>query len=238
MRYFCNRVVLVSVIWAFLSMPSLSQNIMRFEQYQNVNHKEPYIYQIEANTGTLLYFGSRHSYDPDDPQLDTLINRFNRFAPDMVLTEAFPHTQLMLFYTLNQVAQNQGQRPSLNFSALVPKYLASLKQRFNLNGPTIIETFEKAVQRLQTDVNDWQRIARHYFYPGPQDPEHFTNRISTDSNIFRDRHHVNVITQAVKKGQKVFIIVGSAHAVMQEPKFAQFWVRNKEETYGNIVTGP
>lgn len=248
----------------------MSQDIMSFEQYQKIDHEEPYIYQIDANNGKLLYFGSRHSFDFDDPQMDTLMHRFIQFAPDIVITEAFPDkfdysltkheaiktsgefgltwkladeqglpihsieptrdkeveylthqgwsdTQLMLYFTLKQVSQSQNQQQSLDFSALVPKYLASLKERFDLNGPVTLEDFEKAVQRLLPDVKDWQSISQHYFYPGPQDPAFFTNRISTDSNIFRDNYHVEVITEAVQKGQKVFVIVGSAHAVMQEP---------------------
>ena len=243
---------------------------MSFERYQKIDHKEPYIYRIESNTGKLLYFGSRHSFDPNDPQLDTLAHKFKQFAPDIVITEAFPEkfdyslnkqeaiktngefgliwkiveeqnipicsieptrekeveylkqqewpdSQLILYYTLKQVAQSHDQQHSLDFSILVPKYLATLKQRFDLNGPTTLEAFEKAVLSLLPNVKDWQSISQQYFYPGPQDPEYFTNRISTDSNIFRDNHHVKVITEAVQEGQKVFVLVGSAHAVMQEP---------------------
>lgn len=241
---------------------------MSFEQYQKIDHEEPYIYQVESNSGTLLYFGSRHSFDPGDPQMDTLDLRLNQFAPNIVLTEAFPEnfdyslnrkeairnsgefgltwklskalnipvysveperekevnylksqgwsdTQIILYYTLKQVSQSQGQ--NVPFADLLPKYLASLKQRFNLDGPVTLEAFEDSVKDLLPSVENWKSIPQYYFYPGPQDPEYFTNRISTDSNIFRDKFHVTIITEAIQKGQKVFVIVGSAHAVMQEP---------------------
>lgn len=269
------KTLLIKVIFGhafllLLTAPLLSQDIMSFEQYQKVDHEEPYIYRIESNSGTLLYFGSRHSFDPSDPQMDSLTQAFNQFAPDVVITESFPKkfdyslnkleaiktngefgltwklaneqnipihsiepekgkevdylknqgwtdTQLMLFYTLRQVAQSHEQQQSENLSALVPEYLTSLKQRFGLNGPTTLEAFENAVKKLLPSVRNWKTIPTFYFYPGPQDPEYFTNRIATDSNIFRDKYHVEVITEAVQKGQKVFVIVGSAHAVMQEP---------------------
>lgn len=268
MRDFLNKIICVGVICYFLPTYSFSQEIMSFEVYQKIDHEEPYIYQVESNSGALLYFGSRHSFDPGDPQMDTLDLRLNQFAPDIVLTEAFPEnfdyslnrkeairnsgefgltwklskalnipvysveperekevnylknqgwsdTQIILYYTLKQVSQSQEQ--NVPFADLLPKYLASLKQRFNLDGPVTLEAFEDSVKDLLPSVENWKSIPQYYFYPGPQDPEYFTNRISTDSNIFRDKFHVTVIAEAVQKGQKVFVIVGSAHAVMQEP---------------------
>ena len=167
MNNFWNKVAFFSVIWFFLSVPSLAQDLMSYEQYQQIDHGEPYIYQIELNTWKLLYFGSRHSFDPQDQQMDTLAQKFKQFAPDIVITEAFPEnfdfsldmeeaiknsgefgltwkladeqnipiqsmeptrkkevehlkhqgwsdTQLMLYYTLRQVAQSQDQRDSLD----------------------------------------------------------------------------------------------------------------------------
>ena len=56
-----------------------------------------------------------------------------------------------------------------------------------------------------------------YFYPGPQDPSYFTNEVATESNHFRDQYHVKLLEEAVRSSKRVFAIVGSAHAVMQEP---------------------
>ena len=266
---FSFAVFLVSVYLSVLSTQLHAQNIMSYEQYQKIDHAEPYIYEIESNIAALLVFGSRHSFDPRDPQMNTLVSVLNRFAPDLILTEAFPKKfdyslnqqeairtsgefgltwklaneqsipvyslepereteieylkqqgwsdiQLMLYYTLRQVAQSQSRRQLLDFSKLVPQYLNSLEQRYNLNGPTAIEAFEEAVEKLLPSVENWQKISLRYFYPGPQEPEYFTNRISTDSNKYRDRHHVIIINEAVQKWQKVFVVTGSAHAVMQE----------------------
>jgi len=257
------------VVLLLFTGPLPAQEIMSYEQYQRFEHKEPYIIRLQSHAGTLLYFGSRHSFDPDDPQMDTLSRVFSDFSPDVVYTEAFPEqidslsrpeaikrsgefgltwklagendipvyslepdradevaylqmqiwsdTQIVLFYTLRQVAQSHQQQLSMDLSIVVPKYLTSLNQRFGLTGPTTIEEFEQAVNRLLPGVDNWQTIPGSYFYPGPQDPEYFTNRIATDSNIFRDRHHVNMITEAVQEGKKVFAVAGSTHAVMQEP---------------------
>jgi len=61
------------------------------------------------------------------------------------------------------------------------------------------------------------RVRTSRFGPGPQDPAGLTNRLYTASNRFRDRSHVQLIGEAVSAGERVFVVAGSAHAVMQEP---------------------
>lgn len=242
---------------------------MSFEEYQSVEHPEPYIYILESDSGALLYFGSRHSFNPEDPQMEQLEKAWKTFKPEVAYAEGgeleidslnrkeligrygefglawmlarqdgisvrsldpsresevkylrdegWSGEQLMLFYTLRQVAQSQQQQISVDFSEVVPKYLNSLVQRFGLEGPTTIDDFEDAVARLLPDVHDWKTIAMTYFYPGPQNPSHFTNEIATESNIFRDQYHADLLKKAVLSGKRVFAIAGSAHAVMQEP---------------------
>ena len=101
-----------------------------------------------------------------------------------------------------------------------------MKQRFGLDGPTTIEEFEEFVQQLLPSVIDWQKISVSYFYPGPQSPEYFTNKIATDSNIFRDKYHVGLFSRAIQAGRKVFAVVGSAHVVMQEPALRSMFGQN------------
>jgi len=125
--------------------------------------------------------------------------------------------QIILFYTLRQVSQSYQQQVDIDLETLLPQYLSSLKQRFGLNGPETIEGYSQLVHKLLPDVDNWKEIEQQYFYPGPQNPERFTNRISTDSNQFRDQYHADLIADALKNGKRVFVIAGSAHAVMQEP---------------------
>lgn len=258
------------VVALILGTPVRAQTVMSFEEYQAVDHSEPYVYRIEADSGALLYFGSRHSFDPEDPQMDTLRRVWNAFEPDVAFTEGtevssidtlsrtdlirrygevgmtwhlaqrdgvpvrtldpsrkaeidhlmqkgWTGEQLMLFYTLRQVAQSQDQEVSVELTEVVPKYLTSLAERFPLQGPTTLAQFEAAVARHLPDVQNWTALSRSYFYPGPQDPSYFTNKISTDSNQFRDQHHADLLIEAVRSGKRVFAIAGSAHAVMQEP---------------------
>lgn len=253
----------------FAGVSVRAQQIMSFEAYQSLDHSEPYIYQITADSGALLYFGSRHSFDPTDSQITKIQEAWKTFRPDVAFTEGgmlsvdslsqteaierygefgmtrllakrdsvpvrsldpdrgseitylrnrgWSDEQLMLFYTLRQVAQSQSQQVTVNLSEAVPKYLASLVQRFSMQGPTTVSEFEQSVERLLPDVQNWREISMAYFYPGPQDQTFFTNEIATESNQFRDLYHVELLKNAVLSGIRVFAIAGSAHAVMQEP---------------------
>lgn len=257
------------VLIAWIRGPVQAQDIMSFEAYQALDHPEPYILRLRTDAGALLYFGSRHSFEPTDPQMEQLDEVWTAFRPEVVYTEGgeplgealsrteaierygevgltwflaqrdsvpvrsldpsrgaeitylqgqgWEDAQLMLFYTLRNVAQSQSQQVTVDLAEAAPRYLASLTQRFDLEGPTTLAAFEEAVARLLPSVPDWTTIPMRYFYPGPQNPSYFTNEIATASNQFRDRHHVRLLEQAVRAGARVFAIAGSAHVVMQEP---------------------
>lgn len=63
--------------------------ILSFAAYQEVEHEEPYIYEVSAQgrPEALLYFGSRHTFDSEDEQLGQLARRWEEFRPTLVLTE-------------------------------------------------------------------------------------------------------------------------------------------------------
>lgn len=264
---FSVRVNLIALL--LFGAPVQAQQIMSFEEYRSLNHAEPFTYRLETDSGALLYFGSRHSFDPTDPQVDQIEEAWNAFQPDVAYAEGgelsieslsrkqaverygefgvtwllarrdgvparsldpsraaeiaylkkhgWSDEQLMLFFALRQVAQSQNQRVSIDLTEALPQYLNSLVQRFDLQGPTTLVQFEDTVGRLLPDVQTWKAIPTSYFYPGPQDPNYFTNEIATESSRFRDQYHVDLLVEAVRSGKRVFAISGSAHAVMQEP---------------------
>lgn len=76
---------------ALCAVPTLlrAQEIMGYEEYQRMEHEEPYILRVCAaeGNGELLYFGSRHSNDPKDSQMDQIARSFDAVLPDLALTE-------------------------------------------------------------------------------------------------------------------------------------------------------
>jgi hypothetical protein len=53
--------------------------LMSLDQYYKFDHVAPYTYIIKKNGQCLYYFGSRHSYDPLNPQFEDIRNFFNDF---------------------------------------------------------------------------------------------------------------------------------------------------------------
>lgn len=65
------------------------------------------------------------------------------------------------------------------------------------------------------DADDWRVLPASVTWPGRSDT--FLNEVSTTVNRFRDEHMVAVLATLLDRGERVFAVVGSSHAVMQEP---------------------
>ncbi len=61
--------------------------LMTPERYSQIEHKRPYIYELQIGESKLTYVGFGHSYDPSNPAYIQLINKFNEAHPDLVLVE-------------------------------------------------------------------------------------------------------------------------------------------------------
>jgi hypothetical protein len=64
-----------------------SAELMTFEEYVRIKHDVPYILELSTAKGALLYFGSRHTYDPGDPQVRQIEALWRGFRPDVALFE-------------------------------------------------------------------------------------------------------------------------------------------------------
>lgn len=61
--------------------------IMSFEEYAQLSVRAPYILNIHARKGHLLYFGAEHTYDPTHPQLSELEKLWKDFHPTIAFHE-------------------------------------------------------------------------------------------------------------------------------------------------------
>jgi len=60
---------------------------MPLDQYYKIDHPTPYKYVIEKNDQYLYYIGSKHSYDPADPQFEDIRSFFADFLRHTVATK-------------------------------------------------------------------------------------------------------------------------------------------------------
>lgn len=80
------------------------ENILSMEQYGQLSqiHKRPFIVKTES----VLVFGSEHSKDPNDVQMETIETTFKEFKPTIVLVEG--RLGFLIPYVMNPV-KNFGE---------------------------------------------------------------------------------------------------------------------------------
>lgn len=61
--------------------------IMSFDDYAKIEHDVPYILDCEQNGAQLLYYGAAHCFDPTDPQMADIEQRWNAMKPTLGLNE-------------------------------------------------------------------------------------------------------------------------------------------------------
>ncbi len=54
--------------------------LMSFDDYNKLEHPVPYTYVLNKGTQYIYYFGSQHSFDPDDEQFIAIEKMWNEFA--------------------------------------------------------------------------------------------------------------------------------------------------------------
>lgn len=62
-------------------------NIMTSENYAEIRHETPYIFELKAGDKELHYFGTPHVRDPQDPLFAEIEAAFSKANPDMVFVE-------------------------------------------------------------------------------------------------------------------------------------------------------
>ncbi len=132
------------------------------------------------------------------------------------LSRYFTPEKIKLYYILRQVVINQNMKKDIkntNYVCNILRELSSLKA-FKGN-PSTFDEYERSVYKAFPDLEKWQSIPCSYFYSG--DPGNFLPKIHLKVNEFRDHHMIRILLNELKKGKRVFAVVGRSHVVKQEP---------------------
>jgi hypothetical protein len=130
-------------------------------------------------------------------------------------------TQLQRNFTKEQIALAQILNPyfgNLRFGkpsdpeAFVTPYLkraayVGLQLKFKT-----IDDVDRAWKRYFPDL-DWRNVSDEHELPG------YLSNIMTLGNDLRNQHLIDVVKELTAKGERVFLICGSSHAVCVEPAF-------------------
>ena len=81
--------------------------------------------------------------------------------------------------------------------------------------PRSLAEFEAIVSQCFPDLKDWRSIPPHYFYFSKQGK--FLVDIHYKLNDYRNRNMLKTLVNGLKKGERIFAVVGRSHVVSQEP---------------------
>ncbi len=132
------------------------------------------------------------------------------------LLKTYTPEQVKVFYALRQVPQFRNSKRDetieTHLDFVLGKWLSSVP---GLEGsPRNLSEFEQSCLWLSPKLKDWRDVEQSWF--DPIKSEAYTNQVSRLSGEFRDRFMVKLLIDEVKKGERVFAVVGGSHVVMQE----------------------
>ncbi len=91
-----------------------ASRILTYKQYAKLNHDTPYVLEFKVGKGALLIFGSRHLFDPQDPQVADILKEWDQFEPDVAYNEGgHPPTRR----TLKAAVESHGEPGLVRFLA-------------------------------------------------------------------------------------------------------------------------
>lgn len=158
--------------------------------------------------GLLRYLSER-----DGVKLKSIEPR--RIQEAIHLSRYFCIQKIKVFYILRQaVIQRMLNKPMDD--SHVTHILADFdKPPFCNVCPTSAANFRNHVAKLFPELGDWRDIPEHWFYSLPAHP--WLPRMFRMVNEFRNQFMIRKVLKQVKKGKRVFALVGRSHVVMQEP---------------------
>ena len=128
------------------------------------------------------------------------------------LEECGDRTQVAMFRVLSGYisARRGGPVSDFKINRLLSKRASPLTSAL----PTI-ETFDAYFKSQSPELPGWRDLPEEAMWPGKSDT--LLHRMATRSNRARDEHFVRAMLDLVNRGERVLVIAGRSHAVIQEP---------------------
>jgi hypothetical protein len=132
------------------------------------------------------------------------------------LLKAYTPQQLKVFYALRQVTEERSRQASTSVDDRIISWLSRYLPAHGLkNAPNTLTELSIACKSQFPELTDWHQVPEEWF--GPRKSGHYTNELAGDSGNFRNRYIFRLLVDRVKRGDRVFAVVGSSHVVVLEP---------------------
>jgi hypothetical protein len=266
-------VILISIIVLSCNQKtsiSTKPDILSYEEYSQKDIVLPYILNIKKGNKHLIYYGTKHSYNPGDKMFSEIEDLFTNLLPDIAFNEGGNNWPVIndrdstikltgdpgfirYLSRKNNVPVTSIDPPdSLEYTYLLSKYqikdillmyfcrqIEQLQhqgemtdQEFNEDMSFFIKELKESGMPLSSEQSNIDFIIEYYesffnrkFIWKEFDPTNYQpiysktvlNEIMRESTYFRDRYMVTKIEEALKSNDKVFVVMGGSHLVIQEP---------------------
>ncbi len=145
-----------------------------------------------------------------------------------LLGHGFTKDEIFVWYVLRSLNQYNAKVHREGYEKYASGYIERIKRY--TNWPDFNYTFEHAMclgEKIIGNKIDVENMEFNYVSPVPragrEKHETVLNRVATASTLIRDRKIVSDIIKVFEKYNKVFIVYGASHAVMQEPALRKFF---------------
>jgi hypothetical protein len=130
--------------------------VMSYEAYRNIKHPTPYVLELPAPTGRLLYYGASHVYEVQHSQITEIQERWATFRPTYALNEG---GEPPVFETVAETVGRHGEsalvrwlakRDGIPVATLEPAVAASvaaLSARFSTEQIKLYHTLRQVVEQ-------------------------------------------------------------------------------------------
>jgi hypothetical protein len=128
------------------------------------------------------------------------------------MLETFPAERVALFYVLRPYVSNRRFGKPEDPEGYVEGYRAERTTWPGLEGTLPdIAAIDRLWQRDFAGLPDWRDTSDEYGWPG------YLADLAARSNALRDEHFASVLLDLVRRGERVFAVAGSSHAVRLAP---------------------
>ncbi len=139
-----------------------------------------------------------------------------RMEEALYLLNTFPPEKVKVFYCLRRAAINRMMKRNLEDTAYVTHILNKLSRLKECrDGPNTLAGFEERVSCYFPGLDDWRMVPLSWFCSS-ESCRRWTNVMSREVNDFRNKRMIKLLVREIKKGKRIFALVGRSHVVMQE----------------------
>jgi hypothetical protein len=150
-----------------------------------------------------------------------------RLLQSQHLRRHFSVQEVKVYMVLRQARVNQllGRNP--NDVADIESFLGVMEKfRLFRFPPHSLTNLEAIVKHEFPELEDWRTISEDYFYN--KEKGKFLSEIHRYLMRYRDNFMLGILFNELKKGRRIFAVVGRSHVAMQEPALRAEVARKRE----------